>query len=895
MADLERTVKVAFLGEDKVTKTIDGITGRIDSFAGRVSDATQPLANLTDNILKIEAALAALAIGGLALAFNEFSKFESASAELAKVLDLQTESLDAAQQKAIEFSSTYGESAEIILQSFAGFRQAGFDLAESMTLTKDAIELAIAGDIELAEATEIVISSLKGFKLEAGDARSIIDALNETSNNYATSARELGIGLGLLSPIARQMGFTFQETIGLLTPIIEVFRSGSEAGNALKTTLLKLQADRTSDTLKELGISQRDYNGELRSGKEILTDVFIAFQGLGETEKAYYAQQLTGIHQAGKAVEVFTQYEKVLDVTSTAMDSAGSAAREVEIRLQTAEIQVNRFITALKNMAAAAGGEVAIGFTGVIKGATEVINVLRELVGEGAFKEITDFINKATGELEQTLLAIAKNLPAALREIKYHDLLVSVKDVIDEIVFLFSSFFGGIELSTKEGLQDFIQQVIDTLTGLNNVVAGILKAFGPFIEKVGDLARKFADLNAEDAKTIGNFLGWAKVINTVANNIGALTGSLNFLAQGLTVLTGVKIVAAIKGLTQTGAAASGLVATITKLNLVLAAPFAGYWLGSILRDNIPFVKEWGDKLGEVIWKLKDNEETMRRTAAGEYTEALGELNVAVVQFAESLDKVPREKVIDFQVGSDEYQAEYDKILKMVQDFPETKETKVALTADKAAAQKTFETIQVWVDDAFTDEGGYWIDINFEVDRKKIDETKEALDEIPTEKVLIAKIENQTEKEIAAIMAGAQTLQKAMEFKAQIEIAEIEQLFETLRKQSENIAAMFLSSGEVITALSGAFESLGALGRHDLLGLIEKEIEIRAELARQQGLLTEKEIAYLEAKTKALTEGGGFINIQVDGVYPELELIMHKLIEQTQVRANAEGLEFLLGV
>jgi hypothetical protein len=218
-----------------------------------------------------------------------------------------------------------------------------------------------------------------------------------------------------------------------------------------------------------------------------------------------------------------------------------------------------------------------------------------------------------------------------------------------------------------------------------------------------------------------------------------------------------------------------------------------------------------------------------------------------------------------------------------------------LTADKAAAQKTFETIQVWVDDAFTDEGGYWIDINFEVDRKKIDETKEALDEIPTEKVLIAKIENQTEKEIAAIMAGAQTLQKAMEFKAQIEIAEIEQLFETLRKQSENIAAMFLSSGEVITALSGAFESLGALGRHDLLGLIEKEIEIRAELARQQGLLTEKEIAYLEAKTKALTEGGGFINIQVDGVYPELELIMHKLIEQTQVRANAEGLEFLLGV
>jgi TP901 family phage tail tape measure protein len=895
MADLERTVKVAFLGEDRVTKTIDGITGRIDSFAGRVSDATQPLANLTDNILKVEAALAAMAIGGLALAFNEFSKFESASAELAKVLDLQTESLDQAQAQAIEYSNTYGVASDTVLQSFAGFRQANFNLAESMTLTKDAIDLAIAGDMELAQATEIIISSLKGFKLGAEDARAVIDALNETSNNFATNATELGTGLGLLSPIARQMGFTFQETIGLLTPIIEVFRSGAEAGNALKTTLLKLQADRTADTLKELEISQKDANDQFRSGKDILLDVLVAFQGLGDTEKAYYAQQLTGIHQAGKAVEVFDQLEKVIAVTNTAMNSAGSAAREVEIRLETAEIQVKRFITALRNMAAAAGGEVAESFTFLIKGGTEVLNTFRELIASGVFDELFDFINRIATDLGQTLFDIAGNLEDAFEGVDFSKFIESMQGVIDEVVGLFNDFFGEVDLSTKEGLQKVIQRIVDSFTALNNVVAGILNAFGPFVQKIGELAQKFADLNAEDAKTIGNFLGWAKVINTVANNIGALTGSLNFLAQGLTVLTGVKILAAIKGLNQTGAAASGLMATITKLNLVLAAPFAGYWLGSILRDNIPFIKQWGDNLGEVLFKLKDNEETMRRTAAAEYTEALGRLNVAVVQWAESLDEVPREAVVDFQVGSEEYQDEYDKILKMVQDFPETKDTKLTLTADKAAAVQAFETIRIWVDDNESKDGGYWTELKFRVDETKLDDTKKALEEIPAEKVIIAKIENQTELEIARIQAGAATLQKAMEFKAQIEIAEVEQLFETLRTQSENIAEMFLNTGEVIMAMTSAFEHLGALGKHDLLQLMEKELEIRAELARQQGLLTVAEIAYLEAKTEALAKGEGFINITMDGVYPELELIMHKLIEQTQIRANAEGYEFLLGV
>jgi hypothetical protein len=547
-------------------------------------------------------------------------------------------------------------------------------------------------------------------------------------------------------------------------------------------------------------------------------------------------------------------------------------------------------------MGAAVGAELAPGFTAALTSVTDFINELRELIGEGdAFAPLFKVFSDLGYDIAKIFDSMKINLEGALEGVDLGKFVESIEGVIDEVVDLFKAFFGDIDLTSKEGLEIFIQRVIDSFTSLNNIVIGILGAFEPFVKKIGELAEKFADLNAEDAKSIGNFLGWAKVINTVANNISALTGSLNFLAQGLTLLTGVKILAAIKGLKDTGAAASGLMGTITKLNLVLAAPFAGYWLGSILRDNIPFIKEWGDELGEVLWKLKDNEETMRRTAAAKYTEELGKLNVAVVQWAESLKEVPREAVVDFKADSAEYKAEYDKILKMVQDFPEEKDTKLTLTADKAAAEKAFETIQIWVDDAEGGEGGgYWVDLKFEVDKQKLDETKKALDEIPAEKVVIAKIENQTELQIAKIMAGAETLQKAMEFKAKIDIAEIEQLFETLRVQSDNITAMFASSGEVILGLSAAFESLGALGRHDLLGLIEKEIAIRADLAAQQKLLTEKEIAYLEAKTEALASGDAFINIQVDGVYPELELIMHKLIEQTQIRANAEGLEFLLG-
>jgi len=107
--------------------------------------------------------------------------------------------------------------------------------------------------------------------------------------------------------------------------------------------------------------------------------------------------------------------------------------------------------------------------------------------------------------------------------------------------------------------------------------------------------------------------------------------------------------------------------------------------------------------------------------------------------------------------------------------------------------------------------------------------------------------------------------------------------------------MFIETGDVIAAMVGAFDSLGALGRSDLMALVEREIAIQEELARQQAALTEAEIRYLDAKTEALAAGEGFITINAEGLAPELELVMHRLIEQTQIRANAEGLEFLLGI
>ena len=330
MADsVQKIIEIVFAGDDKVSGTIKDIGAAFGTLEAGLQDALTPFAALADGVLKTDAALAALAVGGLALAFNKSADFEGAMIELQKVLGEDNPAAMAlAKQAAFDLSAQYGESSSSILLSTANFKQAGFEIEDALTLTKNAMDLVIAGGLDASLASDLLISTLKGFKAPASEAARLIDILNEVSNNYATNVQELAIGMAALSPVANLMGFSFEETAGLLTPIIEIFRSGSEASNALKVGLLQLinDAKPVEEALTALGVAQKDANGSLRSGKDILADVSKAFLTVDEDSKLYFTSQLVGIRQAARMTEVFDGLAKSTEITAVAYGAAGSAA-----------------------------------------------------------------------------------------------------------------------------------------------------------------------------------------------------------------------------------------------------------------------------------------------------------------------------------------------------------------------------------------------------------------------------------------------------------------------------------------------------------------------------------------------------------------------------------------
>lgn len=899
MADLTRIVKVAFLGEDKVTKTIDGITGKIDAFAGRVGTATQPLATLTDNILKVEAALAALAIGGLALAIKTAGEFGDSFAEITTLIDAPAEAIDGFRQDILEYSRDSVKSVGDINESIYQAISAGTDYADALQFLSDAEKLSVATKGELSDTIKLVSQTMNAYAGSTLTAQQASDLIFTTIKSGVTRIDELSASLGKVTPISSQLGISFGTISAALAALTKTGLSTSEAVTSL-TSLLNSFLKPSSEAAKiteDLGFKWDAATIKSDGFIETLQRAIVAVKGDEEAigrltgrKEALIAALVLGVDKAGLFNEALADMAK----------AAGSTDIAYKKMVENFSNYNQNLINNLKATLTAIGTPLLDDYGDLATAISNLFEGIGSGVDAGAFDPLFNLLEQTTADIVNWINQITEILPEALGQIDWSDFIKSLENLGESARNLFQAFFGEVDLTTVEGLNAFIQKIINGFTSLTNITAGISDAFKPFVEQVGKLADKFADLDEDASKFIGEILGWGKIINTVANNIGALTGSLNFLVQGLTLLTGVKLINAISGMGQFGGAATGLIGIMARLAGTIGLLTTGaFILGDWFRDNIPGVEQMAKNFQQSVLALKglDNATIDAIVSQSQHTETMGLAAVAAVRIKEAMGQIPAEKTTSVLVkGSPEYQAELDKMIEYVKSVPAEKETKIKAAADTTSFNDTKDFIIRSIPGELRPDGTHEIitEITFYPDKSGIDETKKALDAIDSEKVIIARIENRTDVEIATIKASAETVQKAMEWKAKIEIAGAQQLFESLRQQAQSIEAMFINTGEVISTMFGAFEHLGPLGRFELMELIEKEIAIRAALAEQQSQLTASEIKYLDAKTQALQKGEGFINITMDGVYPELELIMHKLIEQTQIRANAEGLEFLLG-
>ncbi|KKK67900.1 hypothetical protein LCGC14_2949450, partial [marine sediment metagenome] len=223
------------------------------------------------------------------------------------------------------------------------------------------------------------------------------------------------------------------------------------------------------------------------------------------------------LRQSAKMVEVFDGLTTTTEITAVAMNAAGSAAEEVALRLESAEVAVDRFKEGWVNLAKVIGAQFLEAVTSVVDGGIEIELALQKAVTDGSFDPIFKAFNNFNDELSRFLEDVAEALPKALGQVEFDAFIDSLGELGEEI----KSLFGDLDLTDPDDLAIAIQFVVDSISSLITVTQGMVEAFDPIVQGIKNSIQAFNELDDESKEGTGNILASAKLVVDAGLLIGA--------------------------------------------------------------------------------------------------------------------------------------------------------------------------------------------------------------------------------------------------------------------------------------------------------------------------------------------------------------------------------------
>lgn len=197
----------------KIRLDTGGAEGDLDKLNKRF-DITYQMANKIYQISKE-------AIGSMV---KEVYTVDKALTEFKKVSDLRDSGLD-------EYVKGLGESGQLVARTTSDmidaatmFRKSGFTDEEAAQLATIASMYQNIADTEVSAsaAASSIVSQIQAWGRGAIEPIHIIDAYNETANNFAVGTNDLSQALEISAAGMATYGNTFEQTIGLVTAGTEI-------------------------------------------------------------------------------------------------------------------------------------------------------------------------------------------------------------------------------------------------------------------------------------------------------------------------------------------------------------------------------------------------------------------------------------------------------------------------------------------------------------------------------------------------------------------------------------------------------------------------------------------------------------------------------------------------
>ena len=307
---------------------------------------------------------------------------------------------------------------------------AGYDTQTSMDMLPNVLNLAAAGSMDLAQASDMVTDAQTALGLDIGETTELVDKMAKTSSKSNTSVSQLGEAMLTVGGTAKNMKGGTTELSAALGVLADNGIKGAEGGTALRNVLLGIQSKKFEKTFGELGVSAYDADGNLRPLNETLADMNTAMEGMTEQEKT---KLITNTFNKAdlKSVNALlgTSAERWDELTGEIENASGAAQDMADTQLDNLAGDVTLFKSALEGAQIAISDSLNPTLRNLVQEGTSGLQRLTDAFTEGGFNAAIDVAADLIAEWTQKLV---EGIPKVL-EIGAKLLLALAKGIIKAV------------------------------------------------------------------------------------------------------------------------------------------------------------------------------------------------------------------------------------------------------------------------------------------------------------------------------------------------------------------------------------------------------------------------------------------------------------------------------
>lgn len=351
------------------------------------------------------------------------------------VIDLNTQITDLAKVSEATSSQIYGDFSSYAdiakdiggtisdtISATADWSRNGYNLPDSKELARVALLYKNVGDgIDIDTANESLISTLRGFKMEADEAEKIIDIFNNVSNNEPIDSGGIGEALQRSAASFNAANTSLQESVALISTTNSVIQNPEKVGNMWKVVSMRIRSatseleqagedtdglvTSTADLQKMIkamtGYDILESDGKtFKSIYDIVLNISKVWNNLSDLDQSSLLQALAGKQQSNALAAALSNPELLEKSYQEAMDSAGSAAEEEKKYQQSVQYTIDQTKAKLEELSADllssdflkgaidAGGKLIEVLDGIVKSGNAIPTLLAAIGASLSFKNI---------------------------------------------------------------------------------------------------------------------------------------------------------------------------------------------------------------------------------------------------------------------------------------------------------------------------------------------------------------------------------------------------------------------------------------------------------------------------------------------------------------------------